>query len=150
MSNKMPMESALPDEAPVAYVKLYMMTGGVLLAAEAAWLGLVAGPLFQNEVGHLVRETFLPAPAVAFYVIYIAGILVFAVLPGLRARRLHRAVALGGFLGLLAYSTFDLTSMAVFRDFPLRLALTDIAWGTFVTGTVSAAGYGMGRRLGLA
>jgi uncharacterized membrane protein len=119
------------------------------LAAEAAWLGLVAGDLFRREVPHLMRPDFLPGPAVAFYAIYVLGILVFAVLPGLEAQQLGRSLALGAFLGLLAYATFDLTSMAVFLDFPLRVAVTDIAWGTFVTGLVATAGYGIGRWLGV-
>lgn len=136
-------------ESSMAVFKLYLMTGGVLLAAEAAWLGLFAGSLFQREVGHLLRPTFLPAPAVVFYGIFVAGILVFAVMPGLDHRQLPRAVALGAFLGLVAYSTFDLTSMSILRDFPLRLALIDITWGASVTALVSAAGYGIGRWLGL-
>jgi uncharacterized membrane protein len=130
-------------------IRLYLWTMGVLLSAEALWLGLVAGGLFRKEVGHLLRPEFRLGPAVAFYLIYVTGILVFAVLPGIEARQLHRSVALGAFLGLVAYSTFDLTSMAVFKGFPLRLAGVDILWGTCVTAAVSAAGYGMGRYLGV-
>mgnify|MGYP003680938826 CR=1 FL=1 len=112
-------------------------------------LGLVAGNLFRKEIDHLLRPSFAPAPAAVFYLIYVAAILVFAVLPGIEARQLYRSVALGGFLGMVAYSTFDLTSMSVFRDFPLRLALIDIAWGTFVTATVAGAGYGIARFFGV-
>ena len=130
-------------------IRLYLMTAGVLLSAEALWLGLFAGDLFRKEVGHLVRPDFNLGPAAVFYVIYVAAILVFAVLPGIEARQLQRSVALGAFLGLVAYSTFDLTSMAVFKGFPLRLAAVDITWGACVTAAVSAAGYGIGRYLGM-
>ncbi len=130
-------------------IRLYLGTMAVLLTAEALWLGLVGGGLFQKEVGHLMRPEFRLGPVVAFYLIYVGGILVFAVLPGLEARQLQRSVALGAFLGLVAYSTFDLTSMAVFKGFPLRLAGVDMLWGTCVTAAVSAAGYGLGRYLGL-
>ena len=140
---------ALPSGSGAAVIRLYLFTAGVLLSAEALWLGLFAGKLFRKEVGHLVRPDFSLGPAAVFYMIYVAGILVFAVLPGIEARQLHRSVALGAFLGMVAYSTFDLTSMAVFKGFPLRLALVDIAWGTCVTAAVSAAGYGLGRYLGL-
>ena len=131
-------------------IRTYLVTALVLLIAEAAWLGLVAGGLFRKEVGHLLRPAFAPAPAAVFYLIYVAGILVFAVLPGIEARQLYRSVALGGFLGLVAYSTFDLTSMSVFREFPLRLALIDIAWGTVVTSGVAGAGFFIARYFGLA
>jgi len=130
-------------------IRLYLASAAALLVAEAAWLGLVAGDLFRKEVGHLLRPAFRPAPAAAFYMIYVVAILVFAVLPGLEARQLQRSLALGGFLGLVAYATFDLTAMAVFKGFPLRLAAVDMAWGTLVTASVAGAGYGIGRYLGV-
>jgi uncharacterized membrane protein len=130
-------------------IRLYLWTAGVLLSAEALWLGLFAGGLFRKEVGHLLRSDFHWGPVVVFYLIYVTGILVFAVLPGIEARQLQRSVALGALLGLVAYSTFDLTSMAVFKGFPLRLAAVDILWGACITAAVSAAGYGMGRYLGV-
>ena len=133
----------------MSYALLYLLTGGVLLAAEAAWLGLVAGELFRAEVGHLMGPDFVLPPAVAFYAIFLVGILVFAVLPGLESGSVMRAAALGGLLGFVAYSTFDLTSMSVFRDFPLRVAVIDIAWGTFVTASTASASFMIGRVLGM-
>ena len=130
-------------------IRTYLATAFVLLAAEFAWLGLVAGNMFRKEVGHLLRPSFAPAPAAVFYLIYVVGILVFAVLPGVEARQLYRSAVLGGFLGLIAYSTFDLTSMSVFKDFPLRVAVVDIAWGTAVTSAVAAAGYVIARHFGV-
>jgi len=130
-------------------IKLYILTATVLLAAEVLWLRLVARDLFRSEVGHLMRSDLLVAPAAIFYLTYVAGILVFAVLPGLEFNQFARTLALGGFLGFLSYSTFDLTAMALFRDFPLRVAGLDIAWGTVLTAAVSSAGYGFGRWLGV-
>ena len=130
-------------------IRLYAGTLAVLLTAEVLWLSLVAGRLFRDQVGHLLRPEFRVGPGLVFYLIYVVGIVVFAVLPGLEARELQRSVGLGALLGLVAYSTFDLTSMSVFKDFPLRLASIDILWGTFVTASVSAAGFGLGRYLGV-
>ena len=79
----------------------------------------------------------------------LVGILVFAILPGLEVDGVTRGALLGGLLGLVAYSTFDLTAMAVFRDFPLRVALMDIAWGSFVTAFATSAGVLIGRSLGM-
>ena len=128
---------------------LYLLTGGVLLSAEALWLGLFASDLFRTEVGHLMGPQFSVAPGLVFYAIYLVGILIFAVLPGLQADGVTQGALLGGLLGLVAYSTFDLTAMAAFRDFPLRLALIDIAWGSFVTAFAASAGVLIGRSLGM-
>ena len=128
---------------------LYLLTGGILLAAEALWLGLFAADLFRSEVGHLMGAQFSIAPGLVFYAIYLVGILVFAILPGLEVDGVTRGALLGGLLGLVAYSTIDLTAMAVFRDFPLRVALMDIAWGSFVTAFATSAGVLIGRSLGM-
>lgn len=130
------------------HVKLYGLTAAVFFAVDLLWLGVVASGFYQEQLGHLLRSDVRWGTALTFYLIYVAGILVFAVLPGLEAGSLLRAAALGAFLGFLAYATFDLTSRALFRDFPLTVALVDLAWGTVLTATVATAGYGFGRWLG--
>lgn len=60
-------------------------------------------------------------PAALFYLLYVAGLLVFAILPGLRARRWRTAAVLGALLGLIAYGTYDLSNYATLRDWPLAL-----------------------------
>lgn len=129
--------------------KLYGLTALVFFAIDLVWLGVVAPGFYQRHLGHLLRPDVLWAPALLFYALYIAGVLVFAVLPGLEAGSLGRTLALGAFFGLVAYATFDLTCMALMRDFPLVVVAVDLAWGTVLTATVSAAGFGIGRWLGL-
>lgn len=133
----------------MTWIKLFGLTAAVFFAIDLVWLGVVASGFYQKHLGHLLRADVLWAPALVFYTIYIVGILVFAVVPGLEAGSLGRAVALGAFLGFFAYATFDLTSMALFRDFPGIVVAVDLAWGTALTATVAAAGFGFGRWLGL-
>jgi uncharacterized membrane protein len=128
---------------------LYGLTALVFFAVDLTWIGVVAQDFYRRNLGHLLRAEALWPAAVLFYAIYIAGILVFAVLPGLDAGSVLRTVVLGAFLGLFAYATFDLTSLALFRDFPPVVVWVDLAWGTFLTGFVAAAGYLMGRWMGL-
>jgi uncharacterized membrane protein len=87
--------------------------------------------------------------ALLFYLLYIAGLLVFAVLPGLQAASLVRTMAMGAFFGLVAYATFDLTCLALLRDFPVVVVVVDLIWGMVLTASVSAAGFGVGRWLGV-
>lgn len=129
--------------------KLYGLTAAVFFAIDLVWLGVVAPGFYQRHLGHLLRPDVVWGAAVLFYLLYLAGVLVFAVLPGLEAGSLARTVALGAFFGLVAYATFDLTCMALMRDFPLVVVVVDLAWGTVLTGTVAAAGFGLGRWLGL-
>ena len=131
----------------IPMLKLYGATALVFFAIDLVWLGVVAQGFYQRHLGHLLRADVLWAPAVLFYALYIAGILVFAVLPGLDARSLGRTVALGAFLGLVAYATFDLTCMALLKDFPLVVVVVDLAWGMVLTASVSAAAYGIARWL---
>jgi uncharacterized membrane protein len=131
-------------------VKLYGLTTAVFFAIDLVWLGVVAQRFYQQHLGTLLRADVVWAAALLFYAIYIAGILVFAVLPALEAGSLQRAVVLGAFLGFFAYATFDLTCLALFRDFPVIVVVVDLFWGAALTATVSAAGYGLGRWLGIA
>lgn len=129
------------------WIKLYSLTAVVFLAIDAVWLGVVAKGFYQQHLGHLLREQALLFPALLFYALYVAGVLVFAVLPGLEADSISRTVVLGAFLGLLAYATFDLTCMALFDEFPPVVVVVDLVWGTMLTGLVAAAGFGIGRFL---
>jgi hypothetical protein len=50
-----------------------------------------------------------------------------------------KAAMLGGFLGMIAYGTYDLTNWAVMKNWPVAMSLVDIVWGT-VLSAASAAG----------
>jgi len=131
------------------YLKLYGVTALVFFAIDLVWLGVVAQGFYSRELGTLLRDRPIWPAALLFYAIYIAGILVFAVLPSLESRSPSQAVALGAFLGFMAYATFDLTCLALFRDFPLRVVVVDLVWGTALTACVAAAGHGLGRWIGV-
>lgn len=126
------------------YVKLYGLTAIVFFAVDLIWLGLVAAGFYRKHLGSLLRADVLWLPALTFYGIYIAGILVFAVLPGLGSESLAKTVALGAFLGFFAYATFDLTSLALIEGFSRTVVMVDLAWGTVLTASVAAAGFGIG------
>jgi len=138
-----------PPVSPLQFISLYGLTTLVFFGIDLVWLGVVARGFYGTHLGHLMREAPLWPAALAFYGLYIAGILVFAVLPSLEAGSLGKAVALGAFFGLVAYATFDLTSLALFRDFPVVVVAVDLVWGSVLTALVAASGYGLGRWLGI-
>jgi uncharacterized membrane protein len=131
------------------HVKLYGLTTVAFFAIDLVWLGVVATRFYDRHLGALLREDVVWSAAIGFYLLYIAGILVFAVLPALEAGSVGRAIALGAFFGLVAYATFDLTSMALIRGFNWTVVAVDLVWGMVLTGSVAAIGYFAGRWLGM-
>lgn len=117
----------------------YPLTAAVFLALDVVWLSTMADRLYRPAIGHLMSDRFVMGPAVLFYLLYVAGVVFFAVGPALSARRpALMALGLGALLGLLCYATYDLTNQATLKGWPWHVTLADLAWGAFVTGTSAA------------
>jgi len=130
-------------------IRLYGLMTAVFFAIDIVWITVVAKSFYQEHLAALLRPDVVWPAALLFYAIYLAGILVFAVMPALNTGSAPRAIALGAFLGLFAYATFDLTSLALFRSFPVNVVVVDLAWGSVLTASVALAGFWMGRWLGV-
>jgi len=112
----------------------------VLLTIDMLWLGIVAKGMYQQGMGELMSPQPRLAFAAVFYLLYPVGLLIFAILPGIDAQSVPRAAVLGGLFGLFCYATYDLTNLAVIRNWPLGLSFIDIAWGVVVSSVAAAAG----------
>ena len=119
----------------------YAGTAVAFLALDAIWLTTMADRLYRPALGTLMLERFDLPPAVFFYALYIAGIVVFAIAPAWAGGNTSGALWRGALLGLIAYATYDLTNQATLRGWPWRVTLADLCWGTFVTAAAAAAGY---------
>lgn len=119
------------------------------LLIDFIWLGLVASDFYQNQIGQLLREKFLLLPAFIFYLIFVFGLLVFAVSPALSQNSMTRALILGGLFGFVAYATYDLTNFATIREWPLLLTIVDMLWGTVLGATVAALTVFLSQKLGI-
>lgn len=111
----------------------YLVAGVTLLVVDLVWLAYIARDLYRREMGALLAENVRLVPAAAFYLMYVAAVVYFAVLPALRSGQWTDAILPGAVLGLVAYGTYDLTALAVVRDWPVRLSFIDMAWGTVLT-----------------
>jgi len=120
-------------------LKAYLVAGLIFAILDGVWLGLVARGFYASQMGDLMRAKFSIVPAVAFYVIYVAGLVVFAVLPGVEAGSVGRAALLGGLLGLVAYAAYDLSNLATLKNWPAPLAMLDLAWGPALSAASAAA-----------
>ena len=126
-------------------VRLYLPALVVFLVLDALWLGVVARGFYREQLGDLMRPDVRWGAALLFYLLFIAAVLVFVVLPALERGSLAYAIGMGAFFGLVAYATYDLTNLAVLRGFPAKVAVVDMAWGAVVTAATSVAAFLVGR-----
>ena len=111
------------------------------LALDALWLGLVARGFYRDQLGTLLTPDVRWGAALLFYLIFVAGVVVFAILPAVERGSIGRAILLGGFFGVVTYAAYDLTNLATLRDFPTVVAVVDMVWGGVLTSTVATVGY---------
>ena len=88
---------------------------------------------------------FITSQSFIFYLTYITGILVFAVLPGLAKDSLRHAVVCGALFGFFTYATYDLTNLALLKDWPLNVVIVDILWGVVLCTVVASLSFGVAR-----
>ena len=129
------------------FLKLYAACVVAFFALDIAWLGFVAKAFYQRQMGHLLAEKTNWGAAIAFYLIYVAAIVVLCVLPAVEKQSLLRALGLGAMFGLAAYAAFDLTSLALLKGFPAGVVPVDLAWGVVLTASVAGVGAWVGLRL---
>jgi uncharacterized membrane protein len=129
------------------WLKLYLLTVPVFFLIDMIWLGFVARNFYKEQLHSLLSPQVNWTAALLFYFIYIAGILFFAVRPGLEAGSLARACLSGALFGFFTYATYDLTNLATLRDWPVLVSVVDIGWGTLLCTLVSGAAYLIGSRL---
>jgi len=130
------------------YMKLYLLTIPIFFLIDLLWLGVIAKNLYQKNLAHLLSPTVNWPAAIVFYLVYIAGIILFAVKPGLDELSLSRTVVWAALFGFFTYATYDLTNLATLRDWPLKVVVIDIIWGTVLCSLVSIGSYQVGRWLG--
>ena len=126
----------------------YFATLAAFLGIDAIWLSFAGDRLYRPILKDILLDGFNPAPAVAFYLIFAAGLVVLAVRPGLETASLRLAAGNGALLGFFAYATYDLTNQATLRNWTTTLSLADLAWGTVLSAISAAVGYAVARALG--
>lgn len=121
-------------------VVAYLAAAAVFLVLDLLWLGYIASGFYRNELGPLLAESVNIPAAVAFYALFVAGLMIFAVAPAHGSGGVLRALQLGTLFGFFAYATYDLTNLATLKGFTWRVAVVDIVWGSFLAGASAAAG----------
>ena len=123
------------------FFSAYASAALTFVILDAIWLSTMGAILYRPVLGPILAEQVRIAPAIAFYVLYIGGIVHFGVTPALGSDQWIVALVNGALFGLLAYATYDLTNHATLSIWDTRITLADMAWGAFVTAAASVAGY---------
>ena len=132
----------------VKYIKLYLITLVTFLVIDFLWLGLLARQFYGKYLGYLLSTKPIWTSAIIFYLLFVAGVLIFVVLPSLHTGSAKRVLLLGALFGLVTYGTYDLTNLALIKDWPWIVTAVDMCWGTFLTVIVSYVGFFMSKYLG--
>ena len=122
----------------------------VFVAIDAVWLVAIAGPMFRNALGALLRAEPDLVAAAAFYLVYAIGMGALAIRPALVAGSPLMALSRGAVLGLTAYATFDLSNLAILQRWTWALAAVDMAWDSIATALACWIGARNGLALGRA
>ena len=128
------------------YLIACLATATTLLVLDAVWLGLIAMPVYQRGIGHLMAPQVNAAAALSFYAVYVVGLMTYAVTPARRPDHWGGVLFAGARFCVFSYATYDLTNLATLRDWPASIALTDIAWGMTLSAVSAAAGWTVYRR----
>jgi len=125
----------------LTYLKLYIYTVPVFFLIDMLWLGIVARGFYRSQLNVILSDQVNWAAAVVFYLIYIVGILFFAVRPAINNGSWIQAVILGALFGFFTYATYDLTNLATIKDWPMAIVVVDVVWGMSLCGLVSLSSF---------
>ncbi|MDQ5957976.1 MAG: hypothetical protein QG665_317 [Patescibacteria group bacterium] len=123
------------------FIKLYAIALPVFLAIDMLWLGLVAKDFYRGQIGTLMRPDVNWVAAILFYLIFITGLVTFVISPAVEKGSWLNALVFGMLFGLVCYATYDLTNLAVAKDWPLLVTIVDLVWGAVLAATVSVLTY---------
>lgn len=130
-------------------IKLYLIAFIIFLAIDGVWLTLIAKDFYQKHLGELMTTNVNWVAAVVFYLLFILGLIMFVILPGLEGKSLARVIMTGALFGLVTYATYDLTNLATLKNWPLIVTIIDLGWGMFVSASVSGLTYLAALKLGM-
>lgn len=121
------------------YALAYLAALILFAAIDITWLMTMGGRLYKQTLGDILLPSVNIAPAVAFYLMYPAALVYFAILPSLKSGSVSPAVLNGALFGFFAYATYELTNFATLRNWTLQITLVDIAYGALASGVVAAS-----------
>ena len=129
------------------YLKLYALTVPVFFMIDLIWLGVIAKGFYRENLSYILSPQVNWPAAIIFYLLYIAGILIFAVVPAVTKDSWQHAIMYGALFGFFTYMTYELTNLALLKDWPLNIVVVDIIWGVVLCTAVATLSFIIARWL---
>lgn len=123
------------------FIRLYAIALPVFFAIDMFWLGVVSKNFYRAQIGSLLKTDVNWVAAIVFYLLFIVGLVVFVITPAVEKSSWMHAVMFGALFGLVCYATYDLTNLAVAKDWPLLVTIVDLIWGAVLAASVSTVTY---------
>lgn len=131
------------------FIKLYAIALPVFFIIDMVWLGLVAKGFYRDQIGALMKTHVNWSAAIVFYLIFIAGLVVFVIAPAMEKGSWKHALLFGALFGFVCYATYDLTNLAVAKDWPLLVTIVDLIWGAVLAASVSVITFLIAGKVGV-
>lgn len=125
----------------IFYLKLYILTVPVFFLIDMLWLGAIARGFYREKLNAFLSPTVNWPAAIIFYLLFIIGIIFFAVLPGREKDSLFITALYGALFGFFTYATYDLTNLATLKNWPLSVVVVDILWGMVLCSVVASISF---------
>lgn len=119
----------------------YAVSVPIFFVVDMIWLGVIARGFYRKALEPLLAPNINWTAAIVFYFLFLVGILIFALLPGLEKRSLSHTMLMAAIFGFIAYATYDLTNLATLRDWPVMLSIVDMIWGSFLSTSTATLTY---------
>lgn len=129
------------------FIVAYLATAVAFLVIDSVWLSNMVNVIYRPYMGDMLAPNFRLAPAIIFYVIFVFGLVFFAVKPGLIANSGTVTLVNGAILGFIAYATYDLTNQATLKNWSWTLTIADMVWGTILSAASTYVGYWVTSRI---
>lgn len=123
------------------YLKIFIVTFIIFMIIDLIWLGFIAKNIYAKYLKDFLSPNVNWAAAIIFYIIFILGMIFFVINPALEKDCILCAIFVGALYGFITYSTYDLTNLATLKDWPLKITLIDILWGTFLSSSTSTISF---------
>lgn len=123
------------------YLAAWLGAGLLFAGLDTVWLTTTNATLYRPALGGILIAGVRPAPAVLFYLLYLVGVVIFAVDPAIRRGHWRHAAIKGALFGFFAYATYDLTNQATLIVWATKITILDLCWGSFLTASGATVGY---------
>lgn len=123
------------------YLKMYIIAFIVFLVIDAIWLLFISKNLYKKEIGHLMADKPKLIAALIFYLVFLVGLVYFVINPGIESKDIAKLLFSAALFGFITYATYDLTNLATLKEWPLKITIIDLMWGTSLSTIVSYITY---------